>query len=528
LSAGLTSTLVPPPQGLRAACLGAWNALERFFDAAFGTALNPLRHLGTLGFLCFWLLAGSGIYLYAVIDTSATGAYASIESLAHQPWWVGGWLRGLHRYAADAFVLLMAAHLLREWLHGRYRAFRRFSWLTGVPLIIFAFVGAIGGFWLNWDQLGRFSAEATAEWFDTLPLLATPLARNFLTADAVSDRLFSLFVFVHLGVPLLMLFGLWFHIQRLTRVAVVPPRPLALAFVGLLCALSIAWPVLSQGRAEVASVPDALSLDWILLFVHPLVAATSGEAVWLGVAAFVAALFLLPWLPQPAREPVAVVDPANCNGCRRCLADCPYAAITMVPHPLKRVGRELAQVDADLCASCGLCAGACPSSTPFRSAEQLVTGIDMPQRTVGALRRELQQRLTAAKGRRAIVVFGCDHGASVDAFAADDVLPFSLICIGMLPPSFVDYALRDGAAGVLVTGCAESACEFRLGQRWTAERLSGRREPHLRVDVDPERWAMAWAGPRDGAVVADALDALRRRVQHADAATLMTETDAHG
>ncbi|MFO1220753.1 MAG: hydrogenase iron-sulfur subunit [Burkholderiaceae bacterium] len=522
------AALEAPARGLRAAGLGLWQAAERIGDAAFGSALNPLRHLGTLGFLCFWLLAASGIYLYAVIDTSASGAYASIESLAHQPWWVGGWLRSLHRYAADAFVLLLFAHLLREWLHGRYRAFRRFSWLTGVPLVVFAFVCAIGGFWLNWDQLGRFSAEATAEWFDTLPLLATPLARNFLTTEAVSDRLFSLFVFVHLGVPLLMLFGLWFHIQRLTRVAVVPPRPLTLGLVGVLCAMSLAWPVLSQGPAEVASVPAALSLDWILLFVHPLVDATSGAAVWIGVAAFVALLFGLPWLPQPARAPVAVVDPANCNGCRRCLDDCPYAAVTMVPHPLKRVGKELAQVNADLCAACGLCAGACPSSTPFRSAEQLVTGIDMPQLPVGALRRQLQEQLAAAKGRRPIVVFGCDHGAPVRSLAAADVLPFSLICTGMLPPSFVDYALRDGAAGVLVTGCAEGACEFRLGQRWSAERLAGRREPHLRVDVPAARWAMAWAGPRDLAIVADALAALRQRVQQADATALTSETVAHG
>ena len=49
-----------------------------------------------LGFLCFWLLAISGIYLYVVIDTSADGAYRSIERLAHVPWYAAGWLRSLH------------------------------------------------------------------------------------------------------------------------------------------------------------------------------------------------------------------------------------------------------------------------------------------------------------------------------------------------------------------------------------------------------------------------------------------------
>jgi quinol-cytochrome oxidoreductase complex cytochrome b subunit len=135
---------------LRQSGLALWQRAERGLDAPFGGALNPLRHLGALGFLCFWLLALSGIYLYAVLDTSAEGAYRSIDALSGQPWYLGGWLRSLHRYAADAFVIAMLAHLLREWLLGRYSGFRRFSWLTGVPLLLFAFASAIVGFWLNW------------------------------------------------------------------------------------------------------------------------------------------------------------------------------------------------------------------------------------------------------------------------------------------------------------------------------------------------------------------------------------------
>ena len=38
------------------------------------------------------------------------------------------------------------------------------------------------------------------------------------------------------------------------------------------------------------------------------------------------------------------INADNCNGCRRCLADCPYAAIVMVPHPGGIPGRQLAQV----------------------------------------------------------------------------------------------------------------------------------------------------------------------------------------
>ena len=492
--------------------LALWQRAERGLDAAWGAALNPLRHLGALGFLCFWLLAVSGIYLYAVLDTSAEGAYQSIDALSREPWYLGGWLRSLHRYAADAFVIAMLAHLLREWLFGRYSGFRRFSWLTGVPLLLFAFASAIVGFWLNWDLLGQFSATATAEWLDWLPVFASPMTRNFLSVAAVSDRLFSLFVFVHLGVPLLLVFGLWFHIQRITRAESFPPRALALATSAALVALALALPVGSQGVADLARAPTTIALDWWLLFIHPLLYATSAGAVWAMLTAALVVLFGLPFLPRPATPAVARVDPANCNGCRRCFDDCPYAAITMVPHPNGRIARQMAQVDADLCASCGICVGSCPSSTPFRSAARLVTGIDMPHSPIDALRRRLEHELAALPASTRLVVIGCDQGARVATLASADTACFSLICIGMLPPSFVEYALRGGAAGVLVAGCRAGGCEYRLGQQWTRLRLDGAREPRLRASVPRDRLATVWADAGEEPRVAAALEALRTRL----------------
>lgn len=492
----------------------AWRLAEHAFDASFGGTLNPLKHLGALAFLLFWLLAASGVVLYMVLDTSAEGAYRSIEALSRTPWSAGSALRGLHRYAADAFVLVTLAHLVREWMLGRFNRFRRFSWLTGVPLLVFAGVCGIGGFWLNWDRLGQFSATATAEWLDALPLLASPLARNFLVGASVTDRLFSLFVFVHLGVPLLLLFGLWFHIQRISRAEVFPPRALALGTTGALLALALARPVVSQGPANLGMVPGPLAFDWILLFIHPLSAATSAASVWALFAAALLTLFGLPFVHTRAAEPVATVDPANCNGCRRCFDDCPYAAIAMVPHPNGKRGVQLAEVRPELCASCAICVGACPSSTPFRSTEVLLTGIDMPQWPIDALRRRLSLGLKAKlmRGEPCMVVFGCDHGAQVATLNGPGVLGFSLVCIGMLPPSFVEYALRGGADGVLVAGCREGGCEFRFGQRWSAQRLAGTREPRLRATVPGERWRTVWADAGDEAALRAAFDGLRFQV----------------
>ncbi len=492
-----------------AAAIG-YRRMEHGFDAVFGAALNPWRHLGAIGFLFFWVVALTGLYLYAVLDTSVEGAYRSINWLTREQWYLGGVLRSLHRYAADAFVVVTLLHLLREFLLGRYTGFRRFSWLTGVPLLWFIYVSGVVGIWLRWDQLAQFSAAATAEWLDALPVFATPLVRNFLSASAVSDRLFSLFVFVHIGVPLLLIFGLWFHIQRISRAEVFPPRALAIGSLLALLALAVASPVVSLAAADLARVPGSLALDWFYLFWQPLMYATSGAAVWALVAGATLFLFVLPDLPHAAAAPVAKVDPDNCNGCRRCFADCPYAAIVMMPHPNGIPGRQLAEVNPKLCASCGICAGSCPSSTPFRSVAELVTGIDMPQQPIGQLRDTLELGLARLTGENKIAMFGCGEGVDVSKLAGSDVASFSLICTGMLPPSFIEYALRGGAAGVLVTGCRAGGCTFRLGNRWTEERLSGAREPHLRGDLLGNSVRIAWADREDGASLAAALADFRQ------------------
>jgi len=420
--------------------------------------LAPLRHLGALGFALFWILAASGIYLYIRFDTSVAGAYDSIGELE---WWFGGVLRSLHRYAADAFVVVVAAHFVRELLAGRFRGFRAFTWISGVPLVWLLYASGIVGYWLVWDARAQFSAQATAEWVLALGLGAEPMARNFLGAGQLSDRLFSLFVFLHVGLPLALLAGMWVHVQRLGRPATVAPQRLALGLAGVLLALALLQPATSTARWDPLGVPQALPLDWFLLFPHPLMYATSATTLWLLAGAGTLLLVALPYLARRPAAPAAVVDPANCNGCGRCVVDCPYEAVTMTPAG--------ASVLAARCAACGICAGACPSSTPFRSVRELVSGIDLPDFSVHDLRRRLQASLPAEE-----IVFSCEHSRAGG---------IALRCLAQLPPSFIEYALRNGARRVRTVGCREGECEWRLGMVLSQERFAGRREPHLRTTV---------------------------------------------
>jgi ferredoxin len=224
--------------------------------------------------------------------------------------------------------------------------------------------------------------------------------------------------------------------------------------------------VSSEARWDPLAAPPSLALDWFLLFLHPLMYATSPGALWAIVGGATLALALLPYVTRRPAAPAAQVDPANCNGCGRCVADCPYDAVAL--------RERKAFVFPERCAACGICAGACPSSTPFRSVQELVSGIDLPDFTVHALRARLQAQLPAEE-----VVFRCEYAAPGAGIA--------LRCLAMLPPSFIEYALRNGARRVKAIGCAEGECAWRTGLELSAERFAGTREPHLRRTVTHAR-----------------------------------------
>ncbi len=543
---------IAPAGPLRRALRALLDTIEGAFDRAFGQVGNPWRHLGGLAYFLFWIVAVSGIYVYIGFDTEVEGAYASVERLSSNAFPFGSLARSLHRYASDAFVLVVLLHLAREWIHGRYAHFRRFSWLTGVFALWLVYASGIGGFWLVWDRIAQYSLVATTEWLDVLPVFDGALIRNFIAETAVNDRFFSLLIFLHIGIPLALLAVMWVHLQRLARPETTPPHAIAWSTLTALMLLAVVAPVASDAPAELAAAPGTLALDWFYLGVHAFADATSPLALWLAVGGFTILLALFPWVSRAARAPrpiAAVVNLANCNGCARCFADCPYAAVTMQPRTDGRNLPRQSVVDPDLCAGCGICAGACPSSTPFRSVAELVTGIDMPQAPIHAFRAELEaaltrlapQRLHAASGivppdegtQRdfatargqaipRIVAFGCgpEHGgAELTSIADEHTTTVSLICAAQLPPSFIEYALRAGADGVLVTGCREGDCMYRLGNRWTEERLGALREPHLRAAVPRDRVRIVWAGCNDRKALHSALQTFR--------AALATAAGAH-
>lgn len=495
--------------------------LEAVFDKPFGPQWNPLRQMGTLSFFYYWVVAATGIYIYILFETTVGEAYQSVEYITHNQWYLGGIMRSLHRYASDAMVVTLVLHLSREFIMDRYRDVRWFTWFTGVPIIWFVFISGISGYWLVWDMLAQYVALGSMEWLDWLGIFGEPVANNFLMEGSLTDRFFTLLVFMHIFGPLFLLFIMWIHVMRVSQPKINPPRGLAIGSLLMFVILAILKPALSHAPANLDVVPSELNLDWFYMMLYPVFDNWGAGTMWglaIGISVILAAM---PWIPPLKRPKPAVVFLEKCNGCTRCFADCPFGAISMVPRSDGRPFEREAVVDTDLCTSCGICVGSCPISTPFRRTEELVTGIDLPDLSLKLLRDKTQKAVTKIKesqsDRPGVMVFGCDYAASAKDMESDGVASLSLPCIGMLPPSFMDFALsQDGVEGVFITGCQSCDCFSRLGNRWTEERIAGVRDPYLRKRVERERIKIVWGSKVQGECLANEIEDFRSSIENLD------------
>lgn len=276
---------------------------EGLFNSAFGDRINPFYHLGAITFFLFWVVGGTGLYVYIFFETGLSEAYSSVVSLSQDQWYAGGIMRSIHRYASDAMVLTMMLHMLRYFAFNLYHGFRWFSWVTGVMLIWMVYASGINGYMLPWDQLAQYVTVATFEWLDWLPSFGGTLMRNFVYSSHVGDRFFTLLSFMHLGIPLVLLMVMWIHVQRVPKARTTPPRPIVVGILVSMLVLSLVAPVQSQGGAsDLSTAVTSVELDWFYLALFPLLTEWPLGQVWALVVGGSVVLCLLPWWPPKFRR----------------------------------------------------------------------------------------------------------------------------------------------------------------------------------------------------------------------------------
>ncbi len=347
--------------------------LDVLINRIYPTDFNPLYYTGGLSNLFLLTLVLSGIFLFFYYVPSLGGAYESVQYVTRGvPY--GDIIRGVHRYAADGFIVAILLHLLRNWFTDRYLFSRDNPWISGMILLLFAGFIGVTGYQLVWDDRAVAITTMTVAMLQSVPLIGPALVRLLLGGSGVSDATLVRALMLHIFPASTLYLFLWWHYIRLRHPKIWPPGLWVLFCVGLVFLLAGVVPATSVETATPASAPAAFPIDVFFLWPFVLLNAMSpGAVVVLLVVLFVLGL-AIPYISRREapvemgvrHSGVAQIIDGNCTGCELCYFDCPYNAIIMVPSPSPGLSKAaqnrtlLAVVLESRCVECGICIGACP------------------------------------------------------------------------------------------------------------------------------------------------------------------------
>jgi cytochrome b-561 len=125
-------------------------------------AWNYSFYLGTISFVLFMILVGTGVVLMFLYVPSVERAYGSVKDIEFVVSF--GWLlRGIHRIAAHLMVTVVFLHMVRVFLTGAYKngsaagANRPLNWIIGLVLLVCTLLLSFTGYLLPWDQLAYWA-----------------------------------------------------------------------------------------------------------------------------------------------------------------------------------------------------------------------------------------------------------------------------------------------------------------------------------------------------------------------------------
>ena len=190
---------------------------------------------------------------------------------------------------------------------------------------------------------------------------------------------------------------------------------------------------------------------------------------------------------------VADIDLDVCNSCGLCEKNCPYGAIQWKdekPHVIKA-----------LCKGCGLCAADCPKNAVtiiHYSDEQILAQIE------AALEEKPEEKIIG------FVCHWCALGAVDMAGVSRLQYPqnarlIRVMCTARVAIKFIERAFELKAAGVLVAGCEFPTCHYITGNYAAEDRIKRARKRLSRKGYDQAKLWNVWLSAADGPKLANTM-----------------------
>ncbi len=270
--------------------------------------LQKLRHWrqnlglplwGELSLASLFVAILSGVLL-AIHYDPGPGAFSSVVKI-NETIPFGFFIRGVHYYSAEIFVIATIVHTLDHFWRRSFIRYPLGMWMMISLLLPLAFWADFTGFILPGNLEGRFAGEIMHHLAGSIPVIGQTFANILIQVDQ-PGHFFRLPYLHHVvTITLALIFLTQVHIQRLT------PFRSALLWTLILCIVPATLHTVSVGIPP-NGVADPVKGPWYFLGLQELL--SHAAPFWAGVVAPAAllALFLsLPALPFKWVKSVEVV-----------------------------------------------------------------------------------------------------------------------------------------------------------------------------------------------------------------------------
>ena len=79
-----------------------------------------------------------------------------------------------------------------------------------------------------------------------------------------------------------------------------------------------------------------------------------------------------------------------------------------------------------------------------------------------------------------------------------NVVPITVMCSGSVSPNYIFSAFKNGADGVLISGCHPGDCHYLKGNYFARRRIALVKELLDFIGLEPQRFQMSWVSAAEG------------------------------
>ncbi len=184
---------------------------------------NWMQTLGSASLTAFLVQAITGVVLAMYYRPDPATAYDSVVRITNDV--TLGWLvRGMHKWGASVFIILMFFHMARVFLFGAYKYPRELNWIIGVLLLVLGMLEGFTGYLLPFDQTAYWATVVGINLNGTAPFLG-PFLAQFLQGGAnIGEDTLAKFYAIHmLLVPGAIIGLITLHLYLVIRLGVTSP-----------------------------------------------------------------------------------------------------------------------------------------------------------------------------------------------------------------------------------------------------------------------------------------------------------------